>query len=69
MKLAIYRFTEMLEESSAVFTLEPGDILATGSPAGVGAGRKPPLYLKCGDVVRVEIEHIGYIGNRVVPEP
>ena len=65
----VYRFTEMIEELTTVFTLEPGDILATGSPAGVGAARKPPLYLRSGDLVRVEIEGIGYIENRVVPEP
>jgi 2-keto-4-pentenoate hydratase/2-oxohepta-3-ene-1,7-dioic acid hydratase in catechol pathway len=52
-----------------VFTLEPGDVLSTGSPAGVGGAQQPPVYLKVGDVVRVEIEGIGYIENRVVPEP
>ena len=65
----IYRYTEMIEELSTVFTLEPGDILATGSPAGVGAARQPPVYLRSGDVVRVQIEGIGHIQNRVVPEP
>jgi 2-keto-4-pentenoate hydratase/2-oxohepta-3-ene-1,7-dioic acid hydratase in catechol pathway len=65
----IYRFRAMIEELSAVFTLEPGDILTTGSPAGVGAARQPPVYLRVGDVVRVEIEGIGHIENRVVPEP
>jgi 2-keto-4-pentenoate hydratase/2-oxohepta-3-ene-1,7-dioic acid hydratase in catechol pathway len=65
----IYKFEEMIEELSTVFTLEPGDILSTGSPAGVGGARKPPVYLKVGDVVRIEIEGIGHIENRVVPEP
>jgi 2-keto-4-pentenoate hydratase/2-oxohepta-3-ene-1,7-dioic acid hydratase in catechol pathway len=65
----IYRYTEMIEELTTVFTLEPGDILATGSPAGVGSARQPPVYLQIGDVVRVEIEGIGHIENRVVPEP
>jgi 2-keto-4-pentenoate hydratase/2-oxohepta-3-ene-1,7-dioic acid hydratase in catechol pathway len=65
----IYRYTEMIEELTTVFTLEPGDILATGSPAGIGAARQPPLYLRAGDIVRVEIEGIGHIENRVVPEP
>jgi 2-keto-4-pentenoate hydratase/2-oxohepta-3-ene-1,7-dioic acid hydratase in catechol pathway len=65
----IYRFGEMLAELSAVFTLEPGDILSTGSPAGVGGAMQPPKYLKVGDICRVEIEGIGYIENRVVPEP
>jgi 2-keto-4-pentenoate hydratase/2-oxohepta-3-ene-1,7-dioic acid hydratase in catechol pathway len=65
----VYRFGEMIEELSTVFTLEPGDVLSTGSPAGVGGAQQPPVYLKVGDVVRVEIEGIGYIENRVVPEP
>jgi 2-keto-4-pentenoate hydratase/2-oxohepta-3-ene-1,7-dioic acid hydratase in catechol pathway len=65
----IWRFQEMIEELTAVFTLEPGDILTTGSPAGVGGAQKPPVYLKVGDVVRVEIEGIGHIENRVSPEP
>src|SRR5258708_7359895 len=65
----IYRFGEMIEELSAVFTLEPGDILSTGTPAGVGGARQPPVYLQSGDVVRIEIEGIGHIENRVVPEP
>jgi 2-keto-4-pentenoate hydratase/2-oxohepta-3-ene-1,7-dioic acid hydratase in catechol pathway len=59
----------MIEELSTVFTLEPGDILATGTPAGVGGARQPPAYLQIGDVVRVEIEGIGHIENRIVPEP
>jgi len=65
----IYRFDEMLVELSTVFTLEPGDILTTGSPAGVGVVKQPPQYLKVGDIVRVEIEGIGHIQNRVVSEP
>ena len=44
----------------------PGDIIATGTPAGVGMGLKPPRYLKAGDVVRVEIDGIGHIENRFV---
>lgn len=65
----MYSFGEMLSELSRVFTLEPGDIIATGSPAGVGGAMQPPRYLKVGDVCRVEIEGIGHIENRVVAEP
>jgi len=65
----IYRFGEMIEELTTVFTLEPGDILATGSPAGVGGARQPPVYLQVGDVVKIAIEGIGHIENRVVSEP
>lgn len=50
---------------SSYLTLEPGDIIATGTPAGVGAFRKPPRYLAPGDVVRMEIEGIGVLENRV----
>lgn len=59
----------MIEHLSQAMTLEPGDLILTGTPAGVGAVSKPPRYLAAGDVVRVEIEKIGYIENRVVPEP
>lgn len=54
----------------SIFThLEPGDVIATGTPAGVGAGRKPPLWLKPGDKIEVEIERIGVLANTVIPEP
>lgn len=54
---------------TAAFTLEPGDIIFTGTPAGVGAGHKPPKWLKAGDVVRVELEGIGSFENQIVVEP
>ena len=47
-------------------TLEPGDVVSTGTPAGVGAFRKPPVFLKPGDVVRLEVEGIGVLENPVV---
>jgi 2-keto-4-pentenoate hydratase/2-oxohepta-3-ene-1,7-dioic acid hydratase in catechol pathway len=53
---------------STVMTLKPGDILSTGTPSGVGMARNPPAYLKLGDVVRVEIEGLGHIENRIVAE-
>jgi 2-keto-4-pentenoate hydratase/2-oxohepta-3-ene-1,7-dioic acid hydratase in catechol pathway len=59
----------MIEHLSQVMTLEPGDLIFTGTPAGVGAARKPPLYLKSGDRVRTEIAGIGAIENLVVNEP
>jgi 2-keto-4-pentenoate hydratase/2-oxohepta-3-ene-1,7-dioic acid hydratase in catechol pathway len=65
----VYRFGDMIAELSTAFTLEPGDILTTGSPAGVGAARQPPSYLKVGDVCRIEIERIGHIENVVIAEP
>jgi 2-keto-4-pentenoate hydratase/2-oxohepta-3-ene-1,7-dioic acid hydratase in catechol pathway len=65
----IHRCEDMIVELSSVFTLEPGDILATGSPAGVGALMDPPRFLKAGDCVRVEVEGIGFIENHVVEMP
>ena len=65
----IHRIEAMVVELSTAFTLEPGDVLTTGSPAGVGGLMDPPRYLVPGDVVRVEIEGIGHIENRVVAEP
>ncbi len=59
----------MIEELSAVFTLEPGDILATGTPSGVGAAMTPPRFLRAGDLVRIEIERLGAIENPVILEP
>jgi len=50
---------------SQAMTLEPGDLIYTGTPAGVGMARNPPLYLKPGDVIRVEIDGLGAIENRV----
>ena len=51
---------------SAGITLQPGDVIATGTPAGVGIGYDPPKYLKAGDVVRIEIGGIGVLENEVV---
>jgi 2-keto-4-pentenoate hydratase/2-oxohepta-3-ene-1,7-dioic acid hydratase in catechol pathway len=65
----VYSFGEMIEELSTVFTLEPGDIIATGSPSGVGYSAKPPRFLTAGQVVRVQIDGLGWIENRVVNEP
>lgn len=53
---------------TAAFTLEPGDLIFTGTPAGVGAGHKPPKWLKAGDTVRVELEGIGSFKNQIVVE-
>jgi 2-keto-4-pentenoate hydratase/2-oxohepta-3-ene-1,7-dioic acid hydratase in catechol pathway len=53
---------------SRTIALEPGDVIATGTPAGVGHFHDPPRYLADGDVMRCEIEGIGAIQNRVVDE-
>ena len=51
---------------SQVVTLEPGDLIFTGTPPGVGVARKPPVFLKAGDDVEVEIERVGLLRNPVV---
>lgn len=65
----IYDCFDMVEHLSTAFTLEPGDVISTGTPAGVGIAMKPPGLLKAGDVVRIEIEGIGVLENPVVDEP
>ena len=62
----IFSVPQMIEFISASITLEPGDVIATGTPAGVGFARKPPVFLKPGDVMEVNIERIGGLGNPVV---
>lgn len=63
-----FSIAEQIAELSSVFTLEPGDLLATGTPAGVGGAKRPPCYLKRGDVVRIEIAGIGAIENHFVTD-
>ena len=65
----IYDCFEMVEHLTTAFTLEPGDVISTGTPAGVGMAMKPPGWLKAGDVVRIEIEGIGVLENPVIDEP
>jgi len=59
----------LIEHLSTAFTLEPGDLISTGTPAGVALAMKPPRWLVPGDVVRVEVERVGAIENRVIAEP
>jgi 2-keto-4-pentenoate hydratase/2-oxohepta-3-ene-1,7-dioic acid hydratase in catechol pathway len=67
-KQMIFGAAELLVYLSNVFTLEPGDLIFTGTPPGVGMARKPPVYLKDGDVVEVEIEGLGLLRNPVRQE-
>ena len=62
----IFDIPTLIETISRGITLYPGDVIATGTPAGVGMGMKPPRYLKTGDVVRIEIDGLGSIENRFV---
>ncbi|MGE7931939.1 fumarylacetoacetate hydrolase family protein [Viridibacillus arvi] len=60
----IFTIEEIISEISRLVTLEPGDVILTGTPAGVGKGMNPPTYLASGDVVKVSIEGIGTLVNR-----
>ncbi|TAJ97607.1 MAG: FAA hydrolase family protein [Reyranella sp.] len=64
----IFDVATIIEYLSTVTWLEPGDIIATGTPDGVGAGRKPPLWMKAGDRLEVEISRIGTLGVNVIDE-
>ncbi len=64
----IFTVAELIEHVSEFATLEPGDVIATGTPSGVGFIRKPPRFLEPGDTVRVEIERVGVLENPVIAE-
>ncbi len=68
-KHLIFDCFALVEHLSTAFTLEPGDVVATGTPGGVGIAMKPPRLLQVGDVMRVEIEGLGVLENPVVSEP
>jgi 2-keto-4-pentenoate hydratase/2-oxohepta-3-ene-1,7-dioic acid hydratase in catechol pathway len=67
--LLIFSFEQLVEYISRGTTLEPGDVIATGTPGGVGDERKPPRYLREGDVVEVTVEGVGTLRNPVRLEP
>ena len=62
----IFRVPRLIEFLSETITLEPGDVIATGTPSGVGFARKPPVFLKPGDDMEVRIEEVGSLGTPVV---
>jgi 2-keto-4-pentenoate hydratase/2-oxohepta-3-ene-1,7-dioic acid hydratase in catechol pathway len=64
----IFPVARLIWDMSRVMTLEPGDVIATGTPSGIGAARTPPRWLRPGDVVRIEIEQVGVLENPVVAE-
>lgn len=67
-KQLIFGIDELIAYVSQIMTLEPGDLIFTGTPPGVGMARKPPVWLKPGDVVEVEIVHLGTLCNPVMAE-
>jgi 2-keto-4-pentenoate hydratase/2-oxohepta-3-ene-1,7-dioic acid hydratase in catechol pathway len=62
----VHRIPALIAFLSEAFTREPGDVIATGTPAGVGAARTPPRFLRAGDTVRIEIDRLGVLENPVV---
>jgi 2-keto-4-pentenoate hydratase/2-oxohepta-3-ene-1,7-dioic acid hydratase in catechol pathway len=65
----VFGVAELIAWISRTMTLEPGDLIATGTPPGVGFARTPPVWLREGDLVTVEIERIGALTNPVRTEP
>ena len=64
--LLIFNFQELIEFCSTWIELEPGDVLVTGTPGGVGAARKPPVFMDAGDEIEIEVQPIGKLFNKVV---
>lgn len=64
----IFNIPRLIHYASTIFTLVPGDVIVTGTPAGVGWSRKPPRFMKAGDVCEVEIEAIGVLRNPIVDQ-
>jgi len=62
----LFSLPQLLSFLSQRITLEPGDVVSTGTPAGVGVFRKPPIFLKPGDIVRLEADPIGVLQNNVI---
>ncbi len=64
----VFSVAKLVSILSQAMTLEPGDLFVTGTPAGVGAARKPPLWMKAGDVCTVSIDQLGVLENSIVDE-
>ncbi|TQR18835.1 fumarylacetoacetate hydrolase family protein [Psychrobacillus soli] len=66
--LLLFSIPELIEYVSSFITLEPGDVIVTGTPGGVGAKRQPPVFMKDGDIVEVEVSKIGILTNPIKSE-
>jgi acylpyruvate hydrolase len=64
----MFPIVDMLVYITQGITLEPGDVIFTGTPSGVGHARKPPVWMKNGDTIEVEIERIGTLRNPIADE-
>ncbi|MNQ54570.1 Ureidoglycolate lyase [compost metagenome] len=65
----IFSVVDLISTLSEAVTLEPGDVIVTGTPAGIGWARRPPLFMKPGDLCTVEIEGLGTLSNLIAEEP
>lgn len=65
----LFNAFDLIEHLTTAFTLEPGDVISTGTPGGVAVAMTPPKWLKPGDVVKIAIDKLGEIENRVIAEP
>ena len=64
----MFPVAETLVDLTQAITLEPGDLLVTGTPSGVGHARKPPVWMRAGDVCEIEIEGVGTLRNPIEDE-
>jgi acylpyruvate hydrolase len=64
----MFPIAETLADLTQAITLEPGDLLVTGTPSGVGHARKPPVWMRAGDVCEIEIEGVGVLRNPIEDE-
>jgi 2-keto-4-pentenoate hydratase/2-oxohepta-3-ene-1,7-dioic acid hydratase in catechol pathway len=64
----MFPVAEAIADITQAMTLEPGDLIAMGTPSGVGHARKPPVWMKGGDTIEIEIGDIGVLTNKVVDE-
>jgi len=64
----MFEVPELIETISEVMTLQPGDVIVSGTPSGVGFARKPPIWMKPGDTCEVEVEQVGLLSNPIIAE-
>jgi len=62
----IFSVAQLIVAATEAFMLEPGDLLVTGTPSGVGFARSPPVFMKAGDIVEISIEGIGLLKNHIL---